>query len=115
MSHGRIGAWVALLALGQVADLVTTQAAMAHGALEGNMIAALIMGAGGLGLLLVVKAALVAAMTLAIWLVKRYWDSTRDRRSVLAATLVWRGLQLCVVVLAVTAVNNFSVLHSMSS
>ena len=106
-------AWVVLLALGQLADLVTTQVAMSRGAMEGNAVAAVIMGIGGLGLLWVVKSVLVVAMALAVHLVRRYWDSTRDHRAVIAGTLVWRGLQLCVLVLAFTAIHNFSVITQM--
>lgn len=106
-------AWVVLLALGQIADLVTTQAAMARGALEGNIVAAVIMGVGGLGLLWVVKTSLVLAMAAAVFLVRRYWDSTRDHRAAVAGTLVWRGLQLCVLVLAFTAIHNFSIITQM--
>lgn len=108
-------AWLSLLALGQIADLVTTQAAMAKGAIEGNAIAAAILGAGGLGLLWVVKTMLVAAMALAVLVVRRYWDESADHRAAFAAKLVWRGLQMCVVVLAITAVNNLTVLRSMTS
>ena len=114
LSRGRVAAWVMLLALGQVADLVTTQAAMARGGMEGNVVAAVIIGVGGLGLLWVVKGTLVAAMAVAVWLVRRYWDSAGDARAAVAGTLVWRGLQLCVLVLAFTAVHNVDVLTSMS-
>jgi hypothetical protein len=110
LSRRNITIWVSLLALGQVADLVTTQAAMSRGAIEGNLVASLIMGAGGLALLWVVKGTLVAAMALAVWLVRRYWDSARDGRAMIAATLVWRGLQGCVAVLAFTAIHNVAVM-----
>ena len=86
---------------------------MSRGALEGNVVAAVIMGVGGLGLLWVVKGTLVFAMAAAVYLVRRYWDSARDQRAVVAGTLVWRGLQLCVLVLAFTAVHNFSVITQM--
>ena len=82
--------------------------------MEGNAVAAVILSLGGLGLLWVVKAALVAAMALAICMVRRYWDSARDGRAALAATIAWRGLQLCVLVLAVVAVHNVTVMTSMS-
>lgn len=114
-SRGCAAAWVMLLALGQLADLLTTQAAMSRGAIEGNAVAAVIMGMGGLGLLGVVKSALVAAMAAAMWAVTRYWDGPGDRGAALAAALVYRGLQLCVVILAATALNNLNVLRSMAS
>src|SRR5581483_7758204 len=98
LSRGRVAAWVVLLGLGQLADLVTTQAAMARGAIEGNAVAASILDVGGLALLWLVKASLVVAMAVAVLLVRRYWDSVRDRRGELAATVVWRGMQACVAV-----------------
>src|SRR5438270_6835947 len=105
----RIAIWVLLLALGQLADLLTTQAAMARGAIEANSVAAGLLAAGGLGLLWLVKGGLVVAMAAAVLLVRRDW-SDPERRSAIAGALVWRGLQLCVVVLAMTAVHNLSVI-----
>jgi hypothetical protein len=105
----RIAIWVLLLALGQLADLLTTQAAMARGAIESNSVAAGLLAAGGLGLLWLIKGSLVVAMTAAMLLVRRYWAAP-ERRAAFAGALVWRGLQLCVVVLAVTAIHNLSVI-----
>jgi hypothetical protein len=115
LSRSRVITWVVLLALAQVADLVTTQAAMSRGAIEGNMIASGIMGAGGLALLWLVKGMLVAAMAVAVCLVRRYWDSARDGRGTIAATLVWRGLQVCVAVLGFTAIHNVAVMTGIAS
>ena len=103
--------WVLLLALGQVADLTTTQAALARGAVEGNAIASVILGAGGLALLWMVKGALVAAMAVAVVFVRHYWDNARDWRAGVAGALIWRGLQACVVVLSVTAAHNLAVMN----
>lgn len=114
LSRGRVGAWVLLLGLGQLADLITTQAAMARGAVEGNVVAAGILDTGGLALLWAVKALLVVAMAIAIWLVKRYWDGDHNHRGAVAATVVWRGLQVCVAVLALTAVHNLAVIGGVS-
>ncbi|HEY8642929.1 MAG TPA: hypothetical protein VIO84_09190 [Candidatus Dormibacteraeota bacterium] len=105
----RIAVWVLLLALGQLADLLTTQAAMARGAIEANSVAAGLLAAGGLGLLWVVKGSLVVAMTAAVLLVRRCWAAP-ERRAAVAGALVWRGLQLCVAVLAITAMHNLSVI-----
>jgi hypothetical protein len=104
-----IAIWVLLLALGQLADLLTTQVAMARGAVEANQVAAGLLATGGLGLLWVIKFSLVVAMTAAVLLVRRCW-SVPERRAAVAGALVWRGLQLCVVVLAMTAVHNLSVI-----
>ncbi len=104
----RIALWVGLLGLGQIADLLTTQAAMARGAIEANQVAASLLTAGGLPLLWVIKAFLVAAMTVAVLLVRQHWLA--GHRGVLAEAVVWRGLQLCVFVLAFTAIHNLGVI-----
>jgi hypothetical protein len=105
----RIAIWVLLLVLGQLADLLTTQAAMARGAIEANQVAAGLLAAGGLGLLWLIKGCLVVAMAAAVLLVRRCW-AAQERRAAIAGALVWRGLQLCVVVLAMTAIHNLSVI-----
>lgn len=108
VSGSRIALWVGLLGLGQLADLLTTQAAMARGAVEANQIAAGLLTAGGLPLLWIIKAFLVAAMAVAVLLVRKYWLA--GRRGALAGAAVWRGLQLCVFVLAFTAIHNLGVI-----
>ena len=115
VSTGRLFAWVTLLALGQLSDLVTTQAAMARGGMEGNQVAAALLAVGGLALLWAVKMFLVVAMGVAVWLVSAYWTRSGDRRWALAGSLVWRGLQLCVLVLALTAIHNLTVIGQLSS
>ena len=109
LGGARIALWMLMLGLGQLADLLTTQAAMARGAVEANSVAAGLLNTGGLGLLWAVKASLVLAMGLAVLLVRRYWLGP-ERRGRVAGSLVWRGLQLSVVVLALTSVHNLSVI-----
>ena len=109
MRGTRIALWLLMLSLGQLADLLTTQAAMARGAVEANSVAASVLSTGGLGLLWVVKGSLLLSMGVAVLLVRRYWLGT-ERRGHVAGSLVWRGLQLSVVVLALTAVHNLSVI-----
>src|SRR2546423_10629992 len=72
MRGTRIALWLLMLSLGQLADLLTTQAAMARGAVEANSVAASVLSTGGLGLLWVVKGSLVLAMGVAVLLVRRY-------------------------------------------
>lgn len=106
--------WIGLLGLAQVADLLTTQISMQAGGLEGNAVAAQLMQTGGLGLLWVVKLTLVLAMGSSAILVRRIWLQRADRRAAAAATVIWRCTQLCVVVLALTALNNVHVFHQMT-
>jgi Domain of unknown function (DUF5658) len=115
ISANRMFVWITLLALAQVADLVTTQAAMARGGVEANAVAAVLLTLGGIPLLWAVKSALVAAMATAVWLVLHYWSNTRDVRWAFAGSVVWRGLQLCVMVLALTALHNLTVLGQLNS
>ncbi len=114
ISFRRLFAWVSLLALSEIADLVTTQAAMARGGVEANRVTAGLIAIGGLGLLWLVKGLLVAAMAGAVWLVRYCWAESYDQRWAIAGSLVWRGLQLCVVVLALTALHNLSVISQLS-
>lgn len=107
-----VGIWIGLLALAQVADLVTTQVDMAHGGMEANQFAAALIDKGGLSLLWLVKLALVAAMAGSALLVRRYWlrSAMADPRAAVAQAVIWRCTQVCVVVLALTALHNFQVL-----
>lgn len=106
-----VWAWIGLLGLAQLADLLTTQADMAHGGVEANWVAAGLLALGGLGLLWAVKLGLVAAMAGATLLTARCRDEAEAGLPAgLAETLVWRGIQVCVAVLAVTAVHNVAIL-----
>ena len=106
-----VWAWIGLLGLAQLADLLTTQADMARGGVEANWVAAGLLAVGGLGLLWVVKLGLVAAMGTAALLTARYRGTEQDGLPAgLVEALVWRGIQVCVVVLAVTAVHNAMIL-----
>ncbi len=105
--------WIAMLALTQLLDVLTTKVDIVQGAVEGNAITATVLdGHGYLGLL-AVKLALVAAMAGAILLVRAYSRQHPGRRAQMAQKVVWRGLQLCVVVLALTGLHNVLVLASL--
>ena len=107
--------WIGLLSLAQIADLVTTQVDMAQGGVEANLIAAQLMAIGGLGLLTVVKISLVIAMAMAVLLIDRQDSRTGERVGSMAHTLIWRGVQVCVVALAATALHNVAVLAQLQS
>jgi len=102
--------WILLLASGQAADLATTRVDISRGAMEANATVAHLLGVGGFPLVLLVKLAMVLAMGLVILLVQRYTAAEPGGRGRLARTVVWRGLQLCVVVLTITALHNVVVL-----
>lgn len=105
--------WIALLALTQLVDVLTTKVDIGHGAMEGNAVAATVLGSHGYIGLLVVKFALVAAMAAAVVLVHAYKRDHPGRRAEVAQRVVWHGLQICVVVLALTGLHNVLVLASM--
>ena len=99
-----------LLCAGQALDLMTTHVDLTHGAVEGNFMAAGLMSAGGLGLLALVKLTLVGAMFGAVALVEDYSRDHPGPSSRLARIVVWRALQVCVVVLFATGLHNVAVL-----
>lgn len=105
--------WVALLALTQLVDVLTTKVDIVQGAIEGNAVAAGVLASRGYIGLLVVKFALVGAMGAAVLLARSYARAHPGRRAWLAQRVVWHGLQLCVVVLALTGLHNVLVLASM--
>ena len=105
--------WIALLALMQLVDVLTTKVDIVRGAMEGNAVAATVLQSRGYVGLLLVKFALVAAMAGAVVLVHAYARAHPGRRARLAQRVVWHGLQLCVVVLALTGLHNVLVLASL--
>lgn len=109
-----VAAWIGLLGLAQLADLVTTQADMARGGVEANWVAAGLLAVGGLALLWAVKLGLVVAMAVAAVLIGRHRAGESSPASDLAYTVVWRGIQACVVVLGLTAVHNVAILGQLS-
>ena len=98
--------WIAILALAQLADLVTTAVDMANGGVEANLVAGGLLAMGGLPLLWAVKMCLVAAMGGAAYGLDRHHRRQPGPGSAFAHNLLWRGIQGCVLVLAVTAVHN---------
>ncbi len=102
--------WILLLASGQAADLWTTRVDIQRGAMEANATVANLMHVGGFGLVTLVKLSMVLAMLLVVILVHRYTGAEPGKRGRTARTVVWRGLQLCVVVLTFTALHNVFVL-----
>lgn len=105
--------WIALLALAQLVDVLSTNVDIVKGAMEGNAVAATVLDSRGYVGLLVVKLALVAAMAGAVALVHAYSREHPGPRARIAQRVVWYGLQLCVVVLALTGLHNVLVLASL--
>ncbi len=113
-SARRVGFWIGLLALAQVADLLTTQIDMQRGGMEANAVAAALIQTGGIGLLWFVKLALVGAMAGAAVLARSYWLRSADGRARMAQAVIWRCTQCCVLLLVLTAANNVQVLSQLT-
>jgi hypothetical protein len=109
-STERVLGWIGLLTLAQLADLVTTRIDMSFGAVEGNQFAAALLERGGLWYLWSVKLLLVLALMIVALLIRRYRRLSPGRRSDVAQVVLWRGVQICVLVIAATAVYNFALL-----
>jgi len=105
-----LAVWIALLALAQICDVITTGADMARGGVEGNALVGTLLGMGGLGLVFVLKLALVGAMAIVSLLVQFYAMRNPGRASQQAYHFVWRALQVSVVGLLVVAVHNTALL-----
>ena len=102
--------WILLLALAQVADVVTTGVDMAHGGIEANRLVSTLLGIGGLWLVFALKLMLVAAMGVAVILLRRFAASQPSLQARAAHAFVWRALQLSVVGLVLVAIHNTALL-----
>jgi hypothetical protein len=111
---GRILGWIGLLTLAQLADVLSTRIDMSYGAVEGNRFAAAILERGGLWYLWSVKLLLVLALVVVTLLVRRYRRLSPGRGSDMVQLVLWRGIQVCVLVIAGTAVYNFALLGQMT-
>jgi hypothetical protein len=107
--------WLALLAIAQMADVITTQADSLRGGIEANQTAVLIMNVGGLGLFGALKLALVLGMALAVTLAVRYRASNPGRHGELCVGVVARTIQLCVGLLTLAVLGNASVAAQLTS
>jgi hypothetical protein len=107
--------WLALLALAQMADVITTQADAFRGGIEANQTAAFIIQVGGHGLFWVFKLSLVLGMSVAVWLAFRYRARYPSRRADLCINLLGRTVQVCVLVLTLAVISNASAAARMAS
>ena len=95
--------WLGLLALAELADLVTTRFGMRHGTLEANPIAAWLLSRG---LLEMVKIAAVVSMVLVAVLVIRFAAKADPTRGTSVRNWAVRGMQLSVGALTIAALAN---------
>ncbi|HEY8760737.1 MAG TPA: DUF5658 family protein [Candidatus Dormibacteraeota bacterium] len=102
--------WILLLAGAQVADVITTGVAMAHGGVEANRLVAALLSHGGLWLVFGLKQLLVAAMAIACLVLKRYAEAHPSFQARAAHSFVWRAIQLSVIGLVLVAVHNTALL-----
>ena len=98
--------WVGMLALAQIADLVTTEVDRLGGGVETNQFAAFILMVGGAGLFLLLKLTVVAGMAVAVVISLRYRQNHPGERAERCLDIVARTLQGSVILLTLTAVGN---------
>jgi len=106
--------WILLLALAQLADVLTTGVDMAYGGVESNRFVSVLLDIGGLGLVFLLKLMLVAAMGIACLVLKRYADGHPSFQAWAAHAFVWRALQLSVIGLVLVALHNTALLAQIS-
>lgn len=109
-----LSVWILLLAGAQAADVLTTAVDLQRGGIEANRFVANLLSMGGIGLVLFLKLMLVAAISLAVWLLQRYAKDQPMMAVVTAHRLVWRGIQISVVGLVLVAVHNTILLAQIS-
>jgi hypothetical protein len=105
-----LATWILLLAGAQLADVITTGVALAHGGVEANRLVAALISHGGLALVFGLKLLLVAAMAIACLLLKRCAEAHPSLPARAAHSLVWRAIQISVVGLVMVAAHNTALL-----
>jgi hypothetical protein len=101
----QVASWLALFGAAQTADIITTAAGRARGAIEAMPISGSLLNEGGLALLITVKLALVVAIGAALVLAW-HWARQQRPRARLVFRLVLTGTQVVTVVLAVISLQN---------
>lgn len=109
----RLKFWLLLLSLAEFADLMTTRADRLQGGIEANQVSAFVLGVGGPQLYWGLKLGLVLAMALVVLLAIHIVHSFPGRRAGIVQVAIARGLQVCVLLLTVSALGNLVVLASL--
>lgn len=107
---GQLTVWLVMLGLAELADLMTTHADRLQGGIEANQVAAFTLGVGGPALFWGLKLSLVIAMAVVVLLAIRFGRSFPGRRARIIQSTVARGLQVCVLLLTLSALGNLVVL-----
>ncbi|MGH7903293.1 MAG: DUF5658 family protein [Candidatus Dormibacteraceae bacterium] len=115
VSTGGLTFWIALLALVELADAVTTGSGMAHGDVEANRLVATLISWGGLPLLYLLKGLLVVMLGTAATAIRAFALRHPGRRSEAASMLVRRGTQLSVIVLGLVVLHNIYLLTPLAA
>src|SRR5437879_13866560 len=98
--------WVGMLALAQIADLVTTEVDRLGGGVETNQFAAFILMVGGAGLFLLLKLTVVAGMAVAVVISSRYRQNHPGERAERCLAVAARARKAKAVLLTGPAVDN---------
>ncbi len=106
--------WITLLGAIEFTDILTTGIGRAAGAIESMPISAAVMDEGGLLLFIVVKAALVAAVAIAVLLALRWMRTGRPGASTLYAFTL-SSIRVATVALAIVSLHNAMLLQSLQA
>ena len=113
-SNRVLAAWIFLLALAQVADVLTTGADMSRGGVEANGLVVQLMAIGGLGLVAFAKLLLVLATAIAAALIHAHAVRHPSETTRRLHAFLWRSVQLSVIVLVLVAVHNTALLSQIA-
>lgn len=104
--------WIGLLWAIDCMDILTTALGRAQGAIETMPLSAAVMNAGGMGLFVVVKLALVAAGAVTVLLALRWVRGGRPGADVVYAFAI-TAIRVSTVALAVVSLHNAVLLQSL--
>lgn len=110
VSQRLLGVWIAMLLLAEADDVYTTAADLKRGGIEGNQLAAEILNLGGPQLLALVDFCIVLTIAVIALLAVRLRDKRPTLSSRLLVELVYRGIQMGVLLRLVNATANLVIL-----
>jgi hypothetical protein len=104
--------WLGLLGVLESADAMTTAMDRARGSIESMPLSALLLNAGGMGLFLTLKLALVAGAAIALWLSLQWLRSSRAHARAIYV-FVLSAIRMGSVAIAIASLNNALLLRSL--
>ncbi len=102
--------WLAMLAMVQFMDVLTSRLGMASGGIEGDRFSAELMSLGGIQFFWLAKTCVLLVVLAVMVTVDRVALRAGTPTSRLASLLLWRAIQVCTVVLLVVVAHNLGVI-----